>query len=220
MKPTAEETHLTRWIDGELSEEEAAELLRDHPDWREQGAAAIAIGDQLRASVSIEKELPYADFFSHQIRRRIEGDVFEEDEKAPATRDTETAPESAAPFFSLFGRLRWLAGVGFIVTFGALVAFVMNQNTGASHRSEIVSTYTPDPNVTVTTSYHPEADATVIQLVGAPDSPASVASPISVVRANGRVLFQLDSDDIGRSVSVLAGDDATDEMPGTILVGF
>ncbi len=221
MKPTAEETHLTRWIDGELSDEEAADLLRGRPGWRDEAAFASALGDRLRAVVSVEQELPYADFFSHQIRRRIEGGIFS-DEPSPDREEEAVESTSGPAAFSMFQRLRWMAGAGFLVTLGALVAFVVNQAAPAD-RSEVVSTYTPDPRVSVNTAYHPEAGATVIHLIGAPSSPplpsvSALSDPVpGAVR--GRVIFRLDSRAIGRPVSVLARGTA-DEMPGTLLVGF
>lgn len=215
MNLTNEETDLTRWIDGELSEDEAARLLAEHPEWEDQRAAAAVLGDQLRASVPLERELPHADFFHHQIRRRIEGDIF--DAEAPES-PLPTAEEESSFRPPLFQRLRWLSAAGFVVTFGALVAFVLNQTP--DDRSEVVSTYTPNPDVSVITTYHPGAEATIIQLIGAPDIPAHSSASLSLPRTLDRVLFELDSQALGRPISVLSGEADGDQMPGAVLVGF
>lgn len=215
MNSPTEETHLTRWIDGEISEEEAARLLEStRPDWREEAASATALGDQLRTAIPAERDLPYADFFNHQVRRRIEGDVFSEE--APATREP-VAAESEPTTFPLFQRLRWLSAFGFVACVGAIVVIAMRNAPG--DRSEVVSTYTPNPEVSVVTDYDSDAGATVIRLIGAPDMPP-LASPLSTADAVDRVLFQLDSREIGRPVSVMPGDGEKDDIPGKVLVGF
>ncbi len=212
MNLTNEESDLTRWIDGELSEEQAARLLAEHPEWRDQRDTALALGEQLRDAVTLERELPYVDFFHHQIRRRIEGDIFSDE--APERHPPVVVEEEGAYRAPLFQRLRWLSAAGFVVTFGALVAFVLNQSP--ADRSEVVSTYTPNPEVSVVTSYHPGAEATIIQLIGAPDLPAN-APALSLPQTLDRVLFQIDSRELGLPVSVLSGE--SDQMPGAVLVG-
>lgn len=217
MNPKPEETHLTRWIDGEISEEEAARLLDEtQPDWRADAEAATALGDQLRAAIPAEREMPYADFFNHQVRRRIEGDIFSDEAPAreAAVAETETEVTNSFP---LFQRLRWLSALGFVLCVGAIAIMAM-QNV-PSDRSEVVSTYSPDPEVTVETAYHPEAEATVIQLIGAPEIPGADGRT-ATARAVDRVLFQLDSDEIGRPVSVIPREGANDNLPGGVLVGF
>ncbi|MCB1232299.1 MAG: hypothetical protein KDN19_18770 [Verrucomicrobiae bacterium] len=217
MKPNAEEEHLTRWIDGEISEEEAARLLGEsRPDWRDEAAATAALGDQLRAAIPAERELPYADFFNHQIRRRIEGDVFS-DEAIAAREDVAEEAGEERVTFPLFQQLRWLSAFGFAACLGGII-FLATKNTPGD-RSEIVSTYAPDPEMSVVTAYNPDAEATIIQLIGAPSVPAE-DTRTATAKAVDRVLFQLDSHEIGRPVSVIAREGSRDDMPGAVLVGF
>lgn len=216
MNPKPEETHLTRWIDGEISEEEAARLLDDtHPDWRTEAEAASALGDRLRAAIPAEREMPYADFFNHQVRRRVEGDIFSDD--APVREVAAEKETEVADSFPLFQRLRWLSALGFVLCVSAIA--IMAMRNAPNERSEVVSTYTPDPEISVETAYHPEAEATVIQLIGAPEIPDE-SGRTATAKAVDRVLFQLDSREIGRPVSVIPGEGADDEMPGAVLVGF
>ncbi|MCB1089174.1 MAG: hypothetical protein KDM63_19210, partial [Verrucomicrobiae bacterium] len=175
--------------------------------------AALRIGDGLRSAFSEDRDIPYADFFSHQVRRRIT----EEEFSSVAAPDTAEEPVT----FPLFQRLRWLSAVGFVLAFGALVALVMNHQD--SGRSEVVSTYTPTPGASVTTAYDPGAHATVIRLAGIPDIPSSVVignllqgEPHNI----GRELFSLESRSLGCPIRVLARDDQADDFPGVLLVGF
>lgn len=213
MKPSDDENRLTRWIDGELSDEEAAKLVEEQPEWAGERVAALAIGDRLRSAFGETPEIPYADFFNHQVRRRIEDDVF-----APG----ESASEIDEPMrFPVFQRFRWLAAAGFVITFGALVAMVMRQAPG--DRSEIVSTYTPGPDTKATTAYDAAADAVVIRVEGLPPIPAHVTIEGTFDRdrqTRGRVIYSLESRTLGCPVSLLARDHANDGLPGAMLVQF
>ena len=211
MKPTADEDRVTRWIDGALTGEEAEALLRTHPELLAERESAEMIGNALRAAFSEPRDIPYADFFNHQISRRIGDDVF--------SRESEAArPASDEPMrFPLFQRLRWISALGFVIALGAMVGLTMRQ--GSSDHSEVVSIYTPTPGATATSSYDSEAGATVIRLDGVPPLPASVVIGGILGRA-GRVLFSLDSRELGGPISVLAGESPEDELPGTLLVQF
>jgi anti-sigma factor RsiW len=211
MKPTAPEDQMTRWVDGELSEEEARALLQAHPEAHAERESAQSIGYSLRAAFSDERDIPYADFFNHQIRRRIGDDVF--------SRETEPAgAESEEPMkFPIFQRLRWISAAGFVLTLGALIGLTMRQ--GPEDISEVVSTYTPTPGATATSLYDADAGATVIRLEGVPPIPASVVIGGVLERA-GRVIFSLNSRELGCPISVLAGDNPADEFPGAMLVQF
>lgn len=219
MEPTDDELELTRWIDGELSEEEAERLLRENPDWPEKAEAASLLGDSLRKELPQPEEPPYADFFNHQIRRRIEGnDVFAREGAiaAPGPQEAE-APGG----ISLFGRLRWLAGAGFLGVASILVFFVASQSPSFD-RTEIVNLYTPVAGVSASTLYHDEAAATVVHLEGLADvAPSTAYLPASsrVPKEGGPVFYRFESPAIGRPVSVLSQNDAN-PMPRAILVGF
>lgn len=232
MEPTDEEKDFTRWLDGEFSEEEAARLLEKHPEWPEQAKAFEMIGNDLRTALEGTEDIPYADFFNHQVRNQIEGrDVFANRSTATESAGPET-PEPAgtgAATFPLFARLRWLSAAGFLIVAGMLIALVYH-NADPGGRTEIVSLYTPDDHVFATTRYDDEAAATVIHLEGLTDVPAStVFYPASYSKEHHMVLadppkkgplfYRFESPDWGRPVSVLSRDSA-DQMPGAILVGF
>ncbi|MCB1078753.1 MAG: hypothetical protein KDM64_13115 [Verrucomicrobiae bacterium] len=213
MKSPQDEEQLTRWIDGEMPEEEARAFAEAHPECVAERETALRIGDGLRSAFSEDRDIPYADFFSHQVRCRITEEEFGSGAAPEATEGPMTFP--------LFQRLRWLSAFGFVIAFGALVALVMNHQD--SGRSEVVSTYTPAPGTSVTTAYDIEAHATVIRLDGIPDIPSSVVignllqgEPQNI----GRELFSLESRALGCPIRVLARDDQADDLPGVLLVGF
>lgn len=222
MKPTTDEAQLTRWIDGELSEAEAeaAARLEAHPDCQAERESARALGDSLRQAFAATPDIPYPDFFNHQIRRRIGEDVFSR------TRELEPVDAEAgeAMRFPLFQRLRWLSAFGFVVAAGALVVMVLRQGPG--DRSEVVSTYTPSVGATAVAAYDAASGATVIRLDGVPPIPADmvVGDPPGGPRADsaqaGRVLFSIDRGTFGCPASVLSGDNPADPLPGTMLVQF
>ena len=232
MEPTDEEKDFTRWLDGELSEEEAARLLEKHPEWPARAEAFEAIGNDLRTAFQGNEDIPYADFFSHQVRNRIEGDDVFASRGAAAEPVTSAAPEPVGPEaspFPLFARLRWLSAAGFLIVLGILVVMMFNQ-PNPKDRTEIVGLYTPDDHVYATTRYDDEAAATVIHLEGLTDVPAStVFYPASYSKEHhmvlaeppkkGPLVYEFESPDWGRPVSVHSRA-AGDRMPGAILVGF
>lgn len=206
---------MTRWIDGRLTAEEAKRALAAHPEWETEKRDATALGETLRASCALEGKIPYADFFNHQVRRRIS----EEDSESaqPAFQDG----DEAVMRFPLFQRLRWLAGAGFLVMLGILIAMATRQ---PADRSEVVSLYTPLPGARVSAVYESEAGATVIRLDGLEPLPETVALSESGREegktAGSHVIYTVPLDEIGRPISLLAADDEPDDFPRALLVHF
>lgn len=218
MKPTVDETLLTRWIDGDLSEAEAAALLETHPEILAEKEAAATLGNLLRQANASTPDIPYADFFNHQIKRRIanDEDVF--------SRETSVAAAAAADepmVFPLFQRLRWLSAIGFVVTLGLLVGLGLRSDEN-SH-TEVVSTYSPAEGATVTSAYDSVAGATVIRLDGVPPIPADVVIgdvPAGRLSQLHRVIYSTQSGSLGCPMSILAGEKAGDPLPEALLVQF
>lgn len=221
MKATAEEEALTRWIDGELSDDDAARFA-SRPGWAEEKESALALGQALRASIPAERELPHADFFQHQLRRRLEGGVFSTEEvEADSPRRSGTRSSEAPQAFPLFARLRWLSALGFAACLGGIALLAWNGTRDAGDRSEVVHAYAPDPEVVVSTAYDSDAGATVIRLTGVRPLPADrLLFPFAPGEEPGRrLLYSLESRDMGGPVSVYSRGSG-DEMPGAVLVGF
>lgn len=166
-----DEQRITRWIDGELDDGEVADLLEAHPELADEKIEAGALGDLLRTELGPDREadVPYADFFSHRVHQRIaEGDLGEDESDA----SDGVGLREEAQILPLFTRLRFAAGLAFVLMLVSIVGYAMFTSSPPAFGSEVVSTYTPDPSVTATTRYSSEAEATIIELDGLAEVPA------------------------------------------------
>ncbi|MEM7146949.1 MAG: hypothetical protein AAF591_17595 [Verrucomicrobiota bacterium] len=163
MNPQDEE-RITQWIDGDLSDADVQDLLDAHPELREAKSQSESLGHLLRKELDSGEKIPYADFFNHQLNKRIE----EEDESPAATAARQEAlAESMFPRFMFFKKLAPIAALAVIAVFVTLL--FVNVPVGGS---KIVSTYTPNPALEAKTFYSDEADATVLLIEGLAEIPA------------------------------------------------
>jgi negative regulator of sigma E activity len=202
MKPEEEE-RITRWIDGELPDSEVEDLLAAHPELREAKSQSEALGNLLRKELDTGEKIPYADFFNHQLLKRIE-----EETEAPASTaaEREALAESMFPRFTFFKKFAAFAAIGVAAVFAIL--FFVNVQVGGS---EIVSTYTPDPRLEATSFYSDEANATVLLIEGLEEIPAqrevTGVQAVGYIPQDNRSHFTLDSA-AGQPLLVLALDQA------------
>ena len=208
-----DQERITRWIDGELDDDAVADLLSAHPELAEEKNRTHELGDLLHRELAPEREaeVPYADFFGHRVRQRILEDEAEEN----AATSTGATLKDEAAYLPLFTRLRYAAGLAFVVMLVGIVGYALfTSSNGSAFGSEVVSTYTPDPAVTATTRYDSEAEATVIELEGLAEIPVgqSIAGvfpgsyqpcgdfgrTILTDHANGHPLLALAIDSSGR----------------------
>ena len=154
---TKEEELITRWIDGELDQKEKIEfekLYDARPDfYNSLRAEANASKDLLKGSFEFEKEIPYGDFFNNQIRKKIQDDDFDSN--------------SSSGF--LFDVLAWLRSPLTWAATACFIAFIsVNPQSGVNGDDNIiVSTYSPDPSVSIVSAeFNEKANATVIVLEG------------------------------------------------------
>lgn len=154
---TREEELITRWIDGELGTEEEIEfnkLYKLNPDYYDALIEDSKLSQELlRSTFDAEKEVPYGDFFNHQIRKKIH-------------EDNSNASSSTGVLFDMLTWLRspftWAAAVCFI----ALIVIGPQSGVNTENNS-IVSTYSPDPSVSIVSAeFNEQANATVIVLEG------------------------------------------------------
>ncbi|MFT5467262.1 MAG: hypothetical protein ACI8UO_002366 [Verrucomicrobiales bacterium] len=152
----SDQHRVTRWIDGELTDDEVRDLLEQHPELLVEKTEALRLGEQLRQELPAEEEIPHPDFFNHQIEQEIQGDH----------------PESMpAQLFPVFQRMKWTAFAGAIVMVVLLCGMGMGWFGGKDaaipgDRTEIVSVYAPDPNHEATVSWSKDAEATVMTISG------------------------------------------------------
>lgn len=162
MNPQDEE-RITRWIDGELPDSEVQDLLTAHPELREARSEADSLGKLLRKELDDGEQIPYPDFFNHQLGKRME----EETTSAAASADPDALAESMFPRFMFLKKWAPVAALGVAAVFIAL--FFVSVPVGGS---KIVSTYTPDPSLDATSFYSDEANATVLLIDGLEEIPA------------------------------------------------
>ena len=154
---TKEEELITRWIDSELNPKEKIEfekLYDARPDfYNSLRVEANASKDLLKSSFEFEKEIPYGDFFNNQIRKKIQDDDFDSN--------------SSSGF--LFDVLTWLRSPCTWAATACFIAFILvNPQSGVNGEDNIiVSTYSPDPSVSIVSAeFNEKANATVIVLEG------------------------------------------------------
>ncbi len=117
----------------------------------EDDAVSRRLGDLLRAHVPRDIEPPFPDFFNSQVLKKI--------------RDEESAAAAVPAPLRWFGWLRSPLMAGACAAgFTALALISFHQSAEAGTR--VVTNYSPEPNVTATTSYNRAAGATVIMLDG------------------------------------------------------
>ncbi len=165
MNPSDEEK-LTRWIDGDLPDAEAEELLGRYPELRGEKEAAQKLAGLLKSELGKEQDIPFPDFFNHQIQRFIEE---EKQSGAPHAAYGEATEKSLFPWFTFW---RNLAAGAFLLLLGFFIgtAFL---DTDGQEGSTVLSAYTPNPAVASKLFYSDAARATVLLLDGLQAIPAS-----------------------------------------------
>lgn len=194
---------LTRWVDGQLTPEEAAlvaEQSAQSPELLRDKQAAMQIGTLLREHLPVSLEPPSPEFFTSSIMEEIRREL-------PAA-----APATAARPSPLWGWLRapWFAPLASAAAV-AVVFLVWNHRETSSAPGLLAQTYTPDPKVTASTYYSEEAEATVIDLQNLDAVPDNhevrafdVASAEPAEPGSPQVFYA--ANDISRPVLVLSKD--------------
>jgi anti-sigma factor RsiW len=166
MKTTSENHDLTRWLDGEMKDDECAAFenrLRDDPVLASEAASLRALSADLRSSLPSEMRVPHADFFNSQIQVRI-----------AQAENLPTAERQRSRSWSLL--FRWLqqpwmaAGTAVALAVFALVVF--RQVDGSETESLVLSSYAPNANVQARAFHDEAAEATVLLLDGLEAIPA------------------------------------------------
>jgi hypothetical protein len=164
---TPDDQLLGRWLDGELSPEEHARfeaMMAADPALGEEARSMKKMGEAIRAHVTLEREVPHADFFNSQIQERIAAE-----EQAEQRAKTGTKATSASTWLDWL-RTPWAyAGIAAVLTVGF---FLLQQPKPAGAHTQILSLYAPSASVKATASYNAEADATVLMLDGLEAIPA------------------------------------------------
>ncbi len=163
MNPTHDEQDLIRWLDGEMDEAERSRFerrLAADPVFHVEAMEMRKLTETVRQNLPPPGDIPHADFFNSQIQREIQ------EMKLEAGKGS---AQSAGSGF------RWLRLPWLLAGAAALIAAlaVTKPSLGGSDRTEVVSSYTPNPDVQVRVIDSAEARATVLMLDGLPEMPAS-----------------------------------------------
>lgn len=195
---------LTRWIDGQLTPEEAARVAQQldaEPRLLRDKEEATHLRTLLRAHLPASAEPPSPEFFTSSVMEEIR-------REAPAPRPA--ARRQSASWLS------WLRAPWFAPAASAAVlalAFVIWRPAKSEPAADLlVQAYTPDASITATAYYSEEAEATVIDLqnVTVPDDREikafDVASAEPPAPGEPQILFA--ANDSSRPVMVLSLDNA------------
>jgi len=155
---TREEELITRWIDGELNDQDETDfnkLYDSNPDifdsFKEDSGKYKQV---FRDHYESEKEVPYGDFFNSQIKKKI----------------LEENCSTSMPSSFLSDMIQWIKSPftwsAVALSFCLIVFFNIPSESGFSGGT-IVSTYSPDASVSIVSAeFNEEANATVIVLEG------------------------------------------------------
>lgn len=178
MKPPSDEHALTRWIDGEMDENERKkfeERLERDSILAQEAEKLRTLSSSIRAHLPAEMDVPHADFFNSQIEIRI------------AQMDLEQS-RTRPPEISWRSIFQWIPSSWIIpVSAVALAVFAGVQlwpSSKTTAESIILSSYTPDTRVQARSFHDAEAEATVLLLDGLDAVPsAKKISGINVHRS-------------------------------------
>ncbi len=172
MKPT--EQQLTQWIDATLSHEETREVddwLAANPQEKRELEEMRAISLEIAKAASPPADVPAAEFFTHQLERRLD----ELDQ--PAAKVASAASPVVVPWRRYF--VSSLAAAA-IAVFATVITMRVSHDSGDEVAaveevgSDLTGVYTPQDSVKVDAFYADAADAQVVILNGLPEVAAEV----------------------------------------------
>ncbi len=160
------EEKYTAWVDGKLPGDELAAFEKElNAEAASDKTDALKLGSLLRAHHAPAPEMANADFFSHQLRERIEREAAKPVSGRPA-RFRWTLP-----------RLAWMGASCLAVTAVMYATMIRHTLHGPPTESEylatVLDTQSGDPAITATSFHSKENNVTVIWLNGLPYLPES-----------------------------------------------
>jgi anti-sigma factor RsiW len=202
--PSPNEALLTRWIDGQLTPEEAAlmeEQADTAPGLRREKKAAGQLGALLREHLPASLDPPSPEFFTSSVMEQVRGGL-----------TVVSVPPSWTSRLPLW--LRWIREPWFAPLASAAavaVAFLIWNGRPPAPAELMTQTYAPDPRVVASAFYSEEAGATVIDLQNLDAVPDErEIKPFDVATADppppGEPLILYAAADTSRPVLVLTKD--------------
>ncbi len=161
---TDDEIRLTKWFDGELDDDEVADLLaRDHGFFDERGEVReigefVRLRGRLPGDPEESVEPPFPELFNRRILRRIE--------EEPRNAWVETWRLFRSSLDDWMGESQWALPVASAALLVAGLVVVTGWESGRVPHSEIVHTYAPHRQHSVKAEFSKRAEAMVISLEG------------------------------------------------------
>jgi len=155
---TEDEIRLTRWLDGELGEDDVADLIEKDPDLIALRQDIARIGGSLREIFPPAEEPPFPELFNKQILRKIE--------ELPANRWQAAWRLFQESLGDWWNESQWALPATASAALLVGLAAVTGASASRISHSEVVHTYAPHPEHSVTSEFVRRAEATVIILDG------------------------------------------------------
>ena len=164
MNTNLEEQELTRWLDGEMTADEAAgfELrLQSNPAMRAEADAMRQLCADVRTHFPKVSDVPHSDFFNSQIMERI----------CEIDRAERRLEEKQSPWFGWLSR-PWLVLAGATAVLMLVGFAVLRDEFDPEASTTLLNTYAPDTEIQPRTYHSNDANATILELDGLEDIPA------------------------------------------------
>jgi hypothetical protein len=155
---TDDEIRLTRWLDGELGEPEVRDLIERDPELVALRQDMERIGVSLREIFPPAEEPPFPELFNKQILRKIE--------ELPANRWQAAWRLFRESLADWMNESQWALPASASALLVVGLAVVTAAGSSRIAHSEVVHTYAPHPEHSVSTDFVRRAQATVIVLEG------------------------------------------------------
>lgn len=164
--PTDDDLRVMRWIDGELSDDDVADLLEERPELVEEKESMHQLGAMMSDSLPKEAEVPYGDFFNHRIMNRIEEEQKTGEQGLDSFSLDSLVPGLSGFFASIFNPgNRVLSGAAALGVAMFCIGLVTVASTNGE-RTQVTSTYVPHESFTAETHFDREANAAVFEIQG------------------------------------------------------
>ncbi len=164
--PTDEEFRMMRWIDGELTDDDVADLLKADPSLINQKQSSLEVGALLKSALPKDQEVPYGDFFNHRILNRIEN--LQSENEATHHETSEAGLFSFSKFLaSLFTTQTMVLGGAAAMGVAMLCTGLLLVASQSGSHTQVTSTYVPDDQTFQASSrFDSSANAAVFEIDG------------------------------------------------------
>ncbi len=166
--PNDDDFRILRWIDGELTDDDVKDLVKEAPELIDEKHSTLEIGKMMKKALPQEEEVPYADFFNHRILNRIENLQVEEKQEAAAPLEP-VVPSLSRFIGSLFNSQSMVLGGAAAMGLAMFCAGLIVLAGMNGRRTEVIGSYVPHDEFTATSHYDSASEAAVFEIDGMPE---------------------------------------------------